>query len=80
MTAPDLLQQDVALDALNTLRLPARAAWFAAVESADALRAVLDEELDRGADGQEVEGWYSISDASMEEKLWQIACGVAERR
>ena len=33
-----------------------------------------------GADGQEVEGWYSISDASMEEKLWQIACGVAERR
>ncbi|WP_374244057.1 UDP-N-acetylmuramate dehydrogenase [Zoogloea sp.] len=43
MTAPDLLQPDVALDALNTLRLPARAAWFAAVESADALRAVLDD-------------------------------------
>lgn len=43
MTAPDLLQQDVALDALNTLRLPARAAWFAAVDSADQLRAVLDD-------------------------------------
>ena len=26
------------------------------------------------ADGQEVEGWYSISEASMEEKLWAIAC------
>ena len=43
MTTPDLLQQDVALDALNTLRLPARAAWFAAVDSADQLRAVIDD-------------------------------------
>ena len=29
-----------------------------------------------GADGQAVENWYSISDASMEEKLWKIACGA----
>ena len=28
-----------------------------------------------GADGQEVEHWYSISEASMEDKLWKIACG-----
>lgn len=28
------------------------------------------------ADGQEVDHWYSISDASMEEKLWQIACAA----
>ncbi len=28
------------------------------------------------ADGREVEGWYSISSGSMEEKLWQIACKV----
>ena len=26
------------------------------------------------ADGREVEGWYSISAGSMEEKLWEIAC------
>lgn len=41
--AIDLLRQDVALDTLNTLRLPARAAWFAAVDHVDALRAVLDD-------------------------------------
>lgn len=28
------------------------------------------------ADGQEVEHWYSISDASMEEKLWKVACSA----
>ena len=28
------------------------------------------------ADDDEVEGWYSISVASMEEKLWKIACGA----
>ena len=28
------------------------------------------------ADGQEVDRWYSISDASMEEKLWQVACAA----
>jgi len=39
----DLLRRDVALDSFNTLRLPARAAWFAAVDSADGLRAVLDD-------------------------------------
>ena len=40
---PDLLQHDVALDAFNTLRLPARAAWFAAVHDVDQLRAILDD-------------------------------------
>jgi UDP-N-acetylmuramate dehydrogenase len=39
----DRLRQDVALDCFNTLRLPARAAWFAAVDSVDGLRAVLDD-------------------------------------
>ena len=39
----DLLQRDVALDALNTLRLPARAAWFAAVHDVDQLRAILED-------------------------------------
>jgi UDP-N-acetylmuramate dehydrogenase len=39
----DLLRQDVALDSFNTLRLPARAAWFAAVDNVDGLRAVLDD-------------------------------------
>jgi UDP-N-acetylmuramate dehydrogenase len=39
----DRLRQDVALDSFNTLRLPARAAWFAAVDSVDGLRAVLDD-------------------------------------
>ena len=43
MTHPDLLQRDVPLDALNTLRLPARAAWFAAVHDVDQLRAILDD-------------------------------------
>ena len=43
MNPPDLLQRDVALDALNTLRLPARAAWFAAVNDVDQLRAILDD-------------------------------------
>ena len=44
MTASaDLLQQDVALDAFNTLRLPARAAWYARVDHVDGLRAVLDD-------------------------------------
>ena len=43
MTPPDPLRQNVALDALNTLRLPARAAWFAAIDSVDTLRAVLDD-------------------------------------
>lgn len=28
------------------------------------------------ADENEAESWYSISDASMEENLWKIACGV----
>lgn len=27
------------------------------------------------ADENAVEGWYSISEASMEDKLWSIACG-----
>ncbi len=27
-------------------------------------------------DDNEVQGWYSISEASMEDKLWKIACGV----
>ena len=27
------------------------------------------------ADENAVEGWYSISEASMEDKLWTIACG-----
>ncbi len=40
---PDLLRPDVALDGFNTLRLPARAAWFARVEDVDGLRAVLDD-------------------------------------
>jgi hypothetical protein len=26
------------------------------------------------ADGQEVDHWYSISDGSMEDTLWQVAC------
>ena len=39
----DLLRQNVALDTFNTLRLPARAAWFAAVDSVDGLRAILDD-------------------------------------
>jgi UDP-N-acetylmuramate dehydrogenase len=39
----DLLRQNVALDTFNTLRLPARAAWFAAVDNVDGLRAVLDD-------------------------------------
>ena len=43
MSHPDPLRQDVALDALNTLRLPARAAWFAAIDNVDTLRAVLDD-------------------------------------
>ena len=43
MTHPDPLRQNVALDALNTLRLPARAAWFAAIDSVDTLRTVLDD-------------------------------------
>ncbi|MDD3352993.1 UDP-N-acetylmuramate dehydrogenase [Zoogloea sp.] len=38
-----LLRPDVSLDALNTLRLPARAAWFARVDHADALRTVLED-------------------------------------
>ncbi|MBS0371558.1 MAG: UDP-N-acetylmuramate dehydrogenase [Proteobacteria bacterium] len=41
--AIDLLRQDVPLDNLNTLRLPARAAWFAVVDHVDALRAVLED-------------------------------------
>lgn len=28
------------------------------------------------ADGQEVDRWYTISEASMEEKLWKVACQV----
>jgi hypothetical protein len=28
------------------------------------------------ADDNAVEGWYSISEASLEEKLWKIACAV----
>ena len=28
------------------------------------------------SDDNAVEGWYSISEASLEEKLWKIACGV----
>lgn len=28
------------------------------------------------ADDNAVEEWYSISEASLEEKLWKIACGV----
>ena len=28
------------------------------------------------ADGQEVDRWYTISDASMEETLWRIACQI----
>lgn len=28
------------------------------------------------ADGQEVERWYTISEASMEEALWTVACQV----
>ncbi len=43
VSADSLLRQDVALDHLNTLRLPARAAWFAAVDEVDGLRAVLDD-------------------------------------
>ena len=43
VSADSLLRQDVALDSLNTLRLPARAAWFAAVDDVDGLRAVLDD-------------------------------------
>jgi len=43
VSADCLLRQDVALDSLNTLRLPARAAWFAAVDDVDGLRAVLDD-------------------------------------
>ena len=31
------------------------------------------------ADGHEVEGWYSISGDSMEEKLWETACRPATR-
>ena len=43
VSADSLLRRDVALDGLNTLRLPARAAWFAAVDEVDGLRAVLDD-------------------------------------
>jgi hypothetical protein len=28
------------------------------------------------SDSNEAENWYSISESSMEEKLWKIACGV----
>jgi hypothetical protein len=28
------------------------------------------------ADDNEAQGWYSISELSMEEKLWKIACGL----
>ena len=28
------------------------------------------------ADDNEAPGWYSISDSSMEDKLWKIACGL----
>jgi len=28
------------------------------------------------ADDNEAESWYSISDASMEEMLWKVACGI----
>ena len=28
------------------------------------------------ADDNEVQGWYSISESSMEDKLWKIACGL----
>ena len=28
------------------------------------------------SDGQEVDHWYSISDGSMEDKLWQVACAA----
>lgn len=28
------------------------------------------------ADGREAEAWYSISEGSMEESLWKIACGI----
>ena len=28
------------------------------------------------SDEDEVENWYSISDSSLEEKLWKIACGI----
>ena len=28
------------------------------------------------ADDNEAQGWYSISESSMEDKLWQIACGL----
>ena len=48
---PDLLQHDVALDAFNTLRLPARAAWFAAVHDVDQLRAILDDPRIQGFTG-----------------------------
>ncbi len=27
-------------------------------------------------DNNEVKGWYTISEASMEDKLWKIACGI----
>ena len=28
------------------------------------------------ADEDEVENWYSISESSLEDKLWKVACGV----
>lgn len=28
------------------------------------------------ADEDEVENWYSISESSLEEKLWKVACGI----
>ena len=28
------------------------------------------------ADDNEAQGWYSISESSMEDKLWKIACGL----
>lgn len=28
------------------------------------------------SDEDEVENWYSISEASLEDKLWQVACGL----
>ena len=30
-------------------------------------------------DDSEVKGWYSISEASMEDKLWKIACSAKEK-
>ena len=70
MTHPDPLRQNVALDALNTLRLPARAAWFAAIDSVDTLRAVLDDARIQGppigtnTTGQEAEGPHCVSGGS----------------